>query len=281
MEIKEEVKGFRKKIDTFNENINLLIKILEKIKQNMEIYYKINYDMINNYNNDNINYQILENINEIKNNIRVTELDEITNENNINNKFKYLFDLYQKMTKEKNDKNDENVKNDIQYIEMKDYNIITTKDNINEIEMDKPKELGDEICIIYKPCYRLKIFGKEFVEKNKAKCKIFYKEKLNDLTEEIYPSDSSQKKDTFNLKLIGINKITSMSRMFDGCEYLLSLPDISKWKTFNITNMSYMFYNCKSLISLSDISLWDTSKITDISYMFSGCSSLKSLPDIS
>ena len=62
-EIKEEVKEFRKKIDDLNENINYLIKILESIKINIEIFYKINYDIINNYKKENINYQILKNIN--------------------------------------------------------------------------------------------------------------------------------------------------------------------------------------------------------------------------
>ena len=40
-EIIEEIKEFRKKIDIFNDNINLIIKILENAKINMEKYYKI------------------------------------------------------------------------------------------------------------------------------------------------------------------------------------------------------------------------------------------------
>ena len=95
-EIMEEVKEFRKKIDKFNDNINLIIKILEKVKINMEIYYKINYDLINNYKKENINYQILENINEIKNNIKLNDIDEIINDNDIKNKFKNILNLYEK-----------------------------------------------------------------------------------------------------------------------------------------------------------------------------------------
>jgi len=51
---------------------------------------------------------------------------------------------------------------------------------------------------------------------------------------------------------------------------LLSLPDISKWKTNNIINMSYLFYDCQKLLSLPDISKWDINNVNDIIYMFSG-----------
>ena len=48
-EIKEEIGKFRKKIDKLNEDINKIIEILKLISENMEIYYKINYDLLNNY----------------------------------------------------------------------------------------------------------------------------------------------------------------------------------------------------------------------------------------
>ena len=65
--------------------------------------------------------------------------------------------------------------------------------------------------------------------------------------------------------------------MFWYCESLSSLPDISKWNTFNVNNMRWMFWNCESLSSLPDISKWDTSNVYDMSYMFSGCTSLKEI----
>jgi len=42
--------------------------------------------------------------------------------------------------------------------------------------------------------------------------------------------------------------------MFAGCTSLISLPDISNWKTNNIKNMNGLFYNCSSLKALPDIS---------------------------
>ena len=69
--------------------------------------------------------------------------------------------------------------------------------------------------------------------------------------------------------------------MFYNCESLISIPDISKWKTDNVIDMSYMFYNCYSLTSIPDISKWNTHNVIDMSYMFFGCESLLKIPDIS
>ena len=77
------------------------------------------------------------------------------------------------------------------------------------------------------------------------------------------------------------NKFNNMCCLFCGCSSLISLPDISKWNTDNVTNMYLMFGNCSSLISLPDISKWNTGNITNMDGMFLKCSSLISLPDIS
>ena len=69
--------------------------------------------------------------------------------------------------------------------------------------------------------------------------------------------------------------------LFEECESLKSLPDISKWNTNKVTNMNNLFYNCKSLESLPDISKWNTNKVTNMNALLYNCESLKSLPDIS
>ena len=61
------------------------------------------------------------------------------------------------------------------------------------------------------------------------------------------------------------NNYSLMEEMFNNCESLISLPDISNMKTNYAFDMSYLFSNCKSLISLPDISKWDTSNVIDIS----------------
>ena len=51
----------------------------------MNIYYKKKEDIINNYNNKNRNYEILYNINKIKDNIKL---------NSVKSKFNNIFDIY-------------------------------------------------------------------------------------------------------------------------------------------------------------------------------------------
>ena len=57
-----------------------------------------------------------------------------------------------------------------------------------------------------------------------------------------------------------------MDNMFNFCEILSYLPDISKWNTIKVKNMSNLFRICKSLLSLPDISKWNTTNVYDISY---------------
>ena len=45
-----------------------------------------------------------------------------------------------------------------------------------------------------------------------------------------------------------------MSGVFYGCELLLIIPDISKWKVNKVTNISNLFNFCYSLLSIPDIS---------------------------
>ena len=88
--IKKQIEESRKNIDNFNNNINDIIKKLEKVKENIEKLYKINFDIINNYDVKNVNYELLQNINKVHSfNINVIEdLNKINNENDILYKFK-------------------------------------------------------------------------------------------------------------------------------------------------------------------------------------------------
>ena len=70
--------------------------------------------------------------------------------------------------------------------------------------------------------------------KEEGNIRIFGKIKLNEI----------------NVK--GMEKLTDMRYIFYGYSSLCSLPDISKWNTFNVKDMSSMFYGCSSLSSLPD-----------------------------
>ena len=100
--IKEKNK-LKEYINKLNNNIEDIIKILKEVKENMNKYYNIYNNIINNYNCENINYEILYNINEFNryNNNIIKDINEIINNNNINNKFNNIINIYNKMNNNK------------------------------------------------------------------------------------------------------------------------------------------------------------------------------------
>ena len=197
--------------------------------------------------------------------------------------------------------------------------LVTSNMNMYDINnLNDVNSKNDEILIQYKIndlgkfySEETEIFGREFVDNNKSFCKMIFNNNEYDLSTRIRVNKKHLNENNIfeiilkgvnninNLKgmfqsynsiplyslpdnsILNIQKITDMSKMFDGCELLSSLPDISKWDTQNVTNMSHMFNGCKSLTSLPDISKWDTQNVTNMSDMFADCKLLKSLPDIS
>ena len=67
--------------------------------------------------------------------------------------------------------------------------------------------------------------------------------------------------------------------MFYGCSSLKEL-NLNNFNTNNVTDMSFMFNFCESITSLPDISKWNTNKVVNMSSMFKGCESLKKAPPI-
>ena len=160
--------------------------------------------------------------------------------------------------------------------------------NLLIIKKEEEKHKLNEMTIIYniKNKNEIKLFGREFIKNNKNNCKIIIENKEQDIIEYLVINEKIKNKEKLEIKLKEIKTITNMSHMFgddknDGCDELLSLPDIDKWDMKNVTNMSYIFSFCKSLSSLPDISKWNISNVKDMSGMFKFCKSLLSLPDIS
>ena len=274
--IRNELNELRTKIDNLKGNINKMIKMLKKVVENMDNYYQINLDIISDYLDKDITYIKIQNMNCIKDyNINVkNDIDQIINDNDLNNKFKNILIMYNKM---------------------------------------KSREIGPhhKIKIKYKldkNMNQLRLFGSNFVLNNKDIAKILYENEEYELKEEITIKNCMLNKDTLEIDLIFVDNIIKMIDMFDKCDNLISLsdmsnldtssvvsmhgifancssllflPEISKWNISNVTDMSWMFYNCKSLTTLPDISIWNISNVNDISGMFSDCSSLIWLPDIS
>jgi len=278
--LKVQIEQFKKKIDRLSAKINEITKIFNKVIENLEIYYKINYDLLKNYEAQSKNYYILQNINDIQNNIDIKEIESILNDNNFNNQFQNIINIYSKM-------------NNINYNIFNDNEEEKNEEFIMHYKIDKDKP-------------KIRIIGHDFLSKNKEKLSFICENKSYEIQEFMLLSNLSKQKDTLEIKLKGVNNIQDWSYMFQDCNMLLSLKekinmdniDITDirymfsdctslkeldvhWNTKNVTNMSYMFNECRSLITLPDISKWNTQNVTDMSYMFASCFSLTTLPDIS
>jgi len=266
--IKQNINDWKK---DFNSRIEFIIDRLNNVKKNMEIYFKFIEKNLLNYNIDNINYNIIQNINydikdrRVSNLFFFDDINKIIRDNSYKEFIPLIFKMYNGMNK-----------NEIDLL----YNIPN-----NEKE--------------------IKIFGDEFVRNNKDLCRIIFNNKEYDLTETF--NCENIKDNILKIKLKGINNATDLNSMFEGCSQLsnlsnfsnldtsyvldmsslfryckcLELPDISNWNTSNVRKMAFMFCECSSLKFLPDISNWNTSNVEDMKLIFSSCSSLQSLPDIS
>ena len=247
--LRNKMGNLKKVIDKLKMNLEEIIKKFNKLKDNLDTYYNINNNIINNGEiNEYKNYNLLKSLKNINNDID-KEINKLKYEYSYGYNLNSLLYLY-------NEINDKNLEIEIQYKPIK-----TNTKNKKE---------------------KLRVFGKQFIKNNINKCKIIYNNFEYDLCEYIddiiYKYNSNE---IITIKLKGYNNITDMSYIFQWCESLSSLPDISNWNTSNINDMSSMFSECKSLSSLPDVSKWNTSNVNNMNYMFNGCESLSSLPDIS
>ena len=87
------LKELEEKKNKLNNEINEIIMKLNKVKKNIEKYYNINKNIINNYNEEKINYEILYNINNFNNNDIIKDIDNIINDNNIKKNFNKIINI--------------------------------------------------------------------------------------------------------------------------------------------------------------------------------------------
>ena len=243
-ELIETNKILKENIDKLKKDINEIIMKLNKVIDNLETYYNITNNAINNYDIKYINYQSLTNMKNINNSDLkiIDDINQIINENLIENKIKYINKIYGKLF-------------------------------INEMIINYKINEGDE---------KIRIFGDNFIKNNKDNYKIIINNREYELKTHLNIKDFEIKNNILEIKLREINPVNNLFCMFSECSCLFSLKDISKFNIDNVTSLFGMFEQCSSLISLpDDISNWNTNNVTNISLMFSECSSLKSLPDIS
>ena len=183
------------------------------------------------------------------------------------------------------------------------------EEEITEETKEDEKKLDDlnEITIQYiapKGNQWIKLFGLDFVEKNKEFLKIIFNGEQLPL-KEFLKINKSEFDTNISIRLIGVQSVNDITYMFKGVsdlspsfdasqlnkfiftnmegvfEKCAVLPDLSKLDTKNVENMSRLFANCSNVTFLPDISNFNTENVTNFSEMFFNCKSLKSLPDIS
>ena len=148
--------------------------------------------------------------------------------------------------------------------------IIDENRPLNEMELEYSVKKNDK---------EIDIFGEIFVKNNRDNCKLIIDNKEQELTDVIKIEKNNKKLKSIKLILKEIKPITNMSYMFDNSDRLIS-SNVTKWDTTYVDDMSYMFNKCESLTKLPDISTWNTKNVKNMSYMFYGCEKLTSLPDI-
>ena len=276
----------------FNNEIKILVSLLNDVMNKINIYCKIIEDMVNNYNNKKINYEIIYNLNQIPKSNVIDELNKIIECNNIIEKYSSIFNLYKKMNHDEinivyNSKEKVKLFGEI-FVERNKSNL---KLIIEGKEHDLVYEYFNKSLNNKKDTLNINLKGITNVTNMSGM--FYYCESLLSLPDMDKWNTSIIKDMNFIFRncislssLPEISKwntsnVYNMSGMFSNCSSLLSLPDISKWNTLNVTNMSAMFSGCGVLSSLPDISKWNTSNVKDMSGMFIYCYSLKSLPDIS
>jgi surface protein len=233
-DIENNITKLKSTISNFHTTIDGYIEKFKKIKNNIDIYFEIIKNIFNNYKNNrkNRNYEILNNVNNIvSNNEKITKnLENVINEEGIDEQFKKIKDIYEKM--------------------------FFSKEIIINYRIDPQAD-------------SVQIFGGCFVKHNKENCKYKYGECDYELEETLDFKNKNKPKDgILQIKLIGIEKVTDMHCLFNECKSLISVPNIHQWDTHKIKDMSKMFTLCISLSYLPDISKWDTSNVTKFTEIF-------------
>ena len=213
-ESEKRIKELEKSINQLNANIDYIINRLKSYKENMNYYYQIYVNIMENINNQNRSYELLNNMNEIAYNNNIMEdIKSIVEKDDYKNKLNLIFD------------------------------IIDKKENFD----------NDTITLIYKVNNTdkiIKIFDSTFVQNNKDICKIKYENKEFELSEYFLVKP---KKDKLVIKLKGYENIINANRMFYECKALISIPDIIKWNLSNVCEKNEMFYECNPSLDIPEL----------------------------
>ena len=131
--LSEDLKQISDTINNFINDINEIINKLNKVKANLEIYLKLKTNIIRNFNNKYINYEILHNLKNINNGEILNSFNKIIKDKNVINKFQNIINIYEKMTNKIENINNDNININIQ----NDNQNIIFNANVSRIKFDE------------------------------------------------------------------------------------------------------------------------------------------------
>ena len=154
-----------------------------------------------------------------------------------------------------------------------------------DVDQSKIKENGtvrttykiDESFFEENQCIRL--FGKNFVEKNKDKCRMLIGGKEYEVKEmmkkEEFEKYGIKEKDGILEVILKGEGINDMSYMFCDCNNLIKV-DLSSFNTKDVEDMTNMFFGCESLTKL-DLLSFNTENVKLMACMVYNCKNLTKL----
>jgi len=248
----------RIKIDDLAKKITKKTTMKNKIIEKYEEYYKVAKDIINSYKRKNMNFYILNNMNNIieYNEKIIKDIDKILIEKNVENENKYLSEIHQKM----------NIDNEfILKYKLGEVGILRifgepfvakNKNNFNMLINGEIYKLSSTIKIIDIETGKS---SNNIIKIQKSKWE--KRENIEIINEG--PEIKKRIEETLEIRLRQIKTVKDISFMFSGCTNLESIEYLN-FDATNIVNMASLFNECTSLISLPDISEWNTNNATNM-----------------
>ena len=275
-ELKRNIDIFKKSLD---EVLKAMTKTFVELKETLNKYFNTKKNILIQFSEDRINYYSILNLNEIIDNKEITEdINKIIQENNIQNRYSNIINLYNKI----NNINNNNTSNDIN-------NNTTNKMKENKDELNINNKINLQLNIekgdINKCIYFLDNTNRSFLINKKFEVHNhdFLKE-LNDSNVELYINEKKyiyqkyfkpEKEGIHNITLKIKIRMKDCSFMFYDCSKITSI-DLSSFDTKDVINMGYMFHGCINVTNIN-LSSFNTSNTTNMRNMFNNCNKLENI----
>ena len=223
--------------------------------------------MINNYENELINFQLLRNLNNEKlfeNHCLLVELGKIYKKEIVNFKFDSLKNIHDMIIKAKKRRNKSQI-------------------------IPSSNEGGGTIKVTYKfdnekmsENKYIKLFDEIFVKNNKENIWASINKREKKELKAYYRCSEDEKELNIDLIEKEGKKIVDMSYMFNNCKNLESV-DFSNFYTTNVTSMEAMFQLCplEEKKIFESIKSFKTDNLSNIRAMFCKCIQINSVPELS